>query len=262
MTATMATVIHPTALVSSDARLGEGVQIGAFAIVGEQCVVGDGCVLGARSTLERNATLGPSVRVGSSSVVGGDPQDLKFGGEETFVEIGEGTVIREFVTVNRGTADGGRTTVGSHCLLMSYVHVAHDCHVGNHVIISNGSQLAGHVTLEDRVNISGLCGIHQFVRVGRHSFIGGASRVQKDVPPFVRASGNPLKMYGLNAIGLQRSGFSPETLAELKRVYRLLFRSDLTVSRALEQAAATATPMPEVQAMLDFVRASGRGVGL
>jgi UDP-N-acetylglucosamine acyltransferase len=256
----MTTVIHPTALISPDAQLGEGVQIGPFAILGEQCVVGDGCVLAPRSTLERNVTLGPSVRVGIGSVLGGDPQDLKFGGEETFVEIGEGTVIREYVTINRGTAQSLRTTVGRHCLIMSYSHLAHDCHLGDHVIVSNGAQFAGHVTIEDRVIVSGVVAVHQFTRIGRFAFIGGWTRVSRDIPPYVKAVGNPPKLYGINSVGLRRNGFSPETIRELKRVYRLVFCSELNLSQALERADAEASPIPEVRILLDFVRESERGV--
>jgi UDP-N-acetylglucosamine acyltransferase len=256
------TRIHPNAIVSPDAVLGENVEVGAFAMVGEKCVLGDGCVIAPRATLERNVTLGAGVKVGIGSVLGGDPQDLKFRGEETFVEIGDGTTIREYSTINRGTTESFKTTVGRNCLIMSYVHLGHDCHVGDHVIISNGSQLAGHVTIEDRVGISGLCAFHQFVRVGRHAYVGGMSRVAKDVPPYVRATGNPIKLYGLNSVGLQRSGFPEETVAELKRAYRLLFRSDLNLGQALERARAELNvAMPEVAAMLAFVEASERGVG-
>jgi UDP-N-acetylglucosamine acyltransferase len=259
VTAAVETVIHPTALISPDAQIGDGVRIGAYAIIGEQCVVGDGCVLAPRATLERNVTLAPNVRIGIGSVIGGDPQDLKFGGEETFVEIGEGTVVREYATINRGTAQSLRTTVGRNCLVMSYVHLAHDCHVGDHVIISNGSQFAGHVTVEHHANISGLCVVHQFTTIGQFSFIGGGSRVPQNVPPFVMAVGSPIKLYGLNKVGLQRNGFPPDTVQELKRTYRLLFMSGLTMSKAIERAAAELAPLPEVQTLLDFMRAGGRG---
>jgi UDP-N-acetylglucosamine acyltransferase len=256
------TRIHPSAIVSPDAVIGENVEIGPFAIVGERCVIGDGSVLAARATLERNVTLGARVKVGIGSVLGGDPQDLKFRGEETWVEVGDGTAIREFATINRGTTHSHKTTVGRNCLIMSYVHLGHDCHVGDHVIISNGSQFAGHVTVEDRVGISGLCAFHQFVRVGRHAYVGGCSRVTKDVPPFVKAAGNPVKLYGLNSVGLQRSGLADTTVAELKRAYRLLFRSDLNLSHALERARAEVdVSLPEVGAMIAFVDASERGVG-
>jgi UDP-N-acetylglucosamine acyltransferase len=256
-----ATRIHPSALVSRDAVIGEGVDIGPFAIVGDRCVVGDGCVIAARATLERNVTLAAHVKIGSGSILGGDPQDLKFRGEETFVEVGEGTTVREYATINRGTAHSHRTTVGSKCLIMSYVHLAHDCHVGDHVILSNGVQLAGHVTVEDRASISGLSAVHQFVRVGRYSFVGGCSRVAKDVPPFVKAVGNPVRLYGLNSVGLQRNGFDEHTVRELKRAYRLLFRSELNVSQAIERAREEIEPLGEVDAFLRFVEQSERGVG-
>lgn len=259
------TRVHATAIVHPGAEIGVGVEIGPYAIVGEQCTLGDGSVLAARAVLEKNVKLGNGVKVGIGSVLGGDPQDLKFKGEETWVEIGDDTVIREYTTINRGTTQSYRTTVGRNCLLMSYVHLGHDCHFGDHVIVSNSSQFAGHVTVEDRVIVSGLCAFHQFVRIGRHAFIGGCSRVAKDVPPFLRAVGNPMKLYGLNTVGLQRSGFSEEALRELKRTYRLLFRSNLILSQAIERGREELdATLPEVQQMLDFVEASvrdGRGVG-
>jgi UDP-N-acetylglucosamine acyltransferase len=225
--------IHPTAIVSSDAELASDVEVGAYAIVGDNCRIPSGCVISPRATLERNVLLGENVKVGVGSILGGPPQDLKYAGEETTVEIGEGTVIREYTTINRGTAHSFKTTVGRNCLLMSYVHLAHDCHIGNNVILSNVAQLAGHVVVEDRAIVSGLCAVHQFVRIGRHSFIGGCSRVSKDIPPFLKAVGNPVKLYGLNTIGLQRSGMDEETIRELKRAYRLLFRSEMNVTQAI-----------------------------
>jgi len=256
----MSADIHPTAIVSAKASLGANVRVGPFAIIGDNCEVGDGCVIDARATLERNVRLAPNVVVGTGSVVGGDPQDLKFKGEETWVEIGEGTRLREYLTINRGTAHSFRTTVGKGCFLMSYVHLAHDCHVGDGVIISNGTQLAGHVTIEDRVIVSGLVAVHQFVKIGQHAFVGGCSRVAKDVPPFLKAVGNPVKLYGLNSVGLQRSGFSDETIRELKRAYRLFFRSDLNVSQAMERARSELQQMPEVDHFLRFLEDSQRGV--
>lgn len=252
--------VHPTAVVSSDAKIGRDVTIGPFAIVGEQCAIGDGCVIAARATLEHFVTLAPNVKVGSGSILGGEPQDLKFKGEPTTVEIGENTTIREYVTINRGTAQSFKTTVGSNCLIMSYVHLAHDCHVGDGVILSNGVQLAGHVTIEDKVTISGLVAVHQFARIGRYSFVGGMSRVSKDIPPFIKAVGNPIKLYGLNSVGLQRNGFSEEVMRELKRAYRLFFRSELNVTQAKERAATDLAAYPEVQELLRFVEESGRGV--
>ena len=254
------TKIHPTALVSDDAQLGSNVEIGAFAIVGPNCVVGDGCVIAPRASLEQNVRLGRKVRVGVGAVLGGDPQDLKFQGEETTVEIGDGTVIREYSTINRGTSESFKTTVGKSCFIMSYVHLAHDCHLGDGVILANGVQLAGHVRIEDRAILSGLSAVHQFVRIGRHAFIGGCSRVSKDIPPFLKAVGNPVKLYGLNTVGLQRSGFDEPTLRELKRAYRLFFNSDLNITQALERAETDLDQRPEVQELMRFLEASGRGV--
>jgi UDP-N-acetylglucosamine acyltransferase len=252
--------IHSTAIISPEAELGADVAVGPFAIIGDNCVVGDGCVISPRATLERNVTLGANVKVGIGTILGGLPQDLKFAGEETTVEIGEGTVIREYTTINRGTAQSFKTTVGKNCLLMSYVHLAHDCHIGNNVILSNVVQLAGHVTVEDRAIVSGLSAVHQFVRIGRQSFIGGCSRVSKDIPPFLKAVGNPVKLYGLNTVGLQRGGMDEATIRELKRAYRLLFRSDLNVSQAIERVQNELEALPEVRELVRFVEASERGV--
>jgi UDP-N-acetylglucosamine acyltransferase len=252
--------IHPTAIISPDADIAADVEIGAFAIVGEGCTIGEECVISPRATLERNVTLGRAVRIGIGTIIGGPPQDLKYAGEETTVEIDDGTVIREYATINRGTAHSFKTTVGKNCLLMSYVHIGHDCRIGNSVILSNVVQLAGHVAIEDKAIISGMSAVHQFARIGRHSFIGGMSRVSKDIPPFLKAVGNPVKLYGLNTIGLQRSGMDEETIRELKRAYRLLFRSDLNVTQAIERAQTEIEPLPEVQELIRFVEASERGV--
>jgi len=252
--------IHPSAIVSPKAQLGERVEIGPFAIVGDGCEIGDDCEIAPRATLERDVKLAPGVKIGIGSVLGGAPQDLKYGGEPTTVEIGEQTVIREYSTINRGTSHSFKTAVGSGCLLMSYVHLAHDCHLGNGVIIANGVQLAGHVVIEDKATISGLSAVHQFVRIGRNSFIGGCSRVSKDIPPFLKAVGNPVKLYGLNSVGLQRNGFSDEVVRELKRAYRLFFRSDMNLSQAMQQAETELEQFPEVRELIRFVEASERGV--
>lgn len=253
--------IHPTALVDASAQLGSDVEVGPWAIIGPQCTVGNGTHIAARATLERNVRLGERVQIGSGAILGGDPQDLKYRGEETWVDIGDETAVREYATINRGTAHSITTSVGRNCFLMSYVHLAHDCHIGDNVIISNGTQLAGHVTVEDKATISGLCAVHQFSRIGRHSFIGGCSRVAQDVPPFVRAVGNPIKLFGLNSVGLRRTGFDEEVVRELKRAYRVCFRSDLNLGQGVERARAELTMLPEVQHFLDFIEASQRGVG-
>ena len=252
--------IHPTAVIDAGAELADDVEVGPWAYIGPHCTVGAGSVIHMRATLEERVHLAERVTVGIGSVLGGAPQDLKFKGEETTVEIGEGTTIREYATVNRGTSESQKTSVGKGCFLMSYVHLAHDCHLGDGVIISNGTQLAGHVRIDDRAIISGLCAVHQFGKIGRHAFVGGMSRVAKDIPPFVKAVGNPVKLYGLNTVGLQRSGFSDEVVAELKKAYRLFFRSDVNITQALDRAAAELKPFPEVQAFIAFVEDSGRGV--
>ncbi len=252
--------IHPTAVVHPDAKLAADVEVGAWAYIGPDCTVGEGSVIAMRATLEEHVHLAARVNVGIGSVLGGRPQDLKFKGEVTTVEIGEGTTIREYVTVNRGTSESYKTTVGRGCFLMSYVHLAHDCHLGDGVIISNGTQLAGHVKIDDRAILSGLCAVHQFGKIGRHAFVGGMSRVAKDIPPYVKAVGNPVKLYGLNTVGLQRSGFSEPVVAELKKAYRLFFRSDVNITQAIERAATDLQPFPEVQAFVAFVEASGRGI--
>ena len=256
----MSAAIHPSAVIAPDATIGAGVEIGPFAIVGPNCELADGCVLAPHAILERNVKLAPRVRIGVGSVIGGDPQDLKFKGEDTWVEIGEGTTVREYATINRGTAHSLKTAVGRNCFLMSYVHLAHDCQLGDHVIISNGTQLAGHVTIGDRAILSGLTAVHQFVKIGPYAFVGGASRVAKDVPPYTKAVGNPIKLYGLNTVGLQRNGFPDDVVRELKRAYRLFFRSELNVTQAMEKARAELHVFPEVEEFLRFVDASDRGV--
>jgi UDP-N-acetylglucosamine acyltransferase len=251
--------IHPTAIVDAKAELAGDVEVGPWAFIGPHCHVGAGSVIAMRATLESHVKLGKQVRVGIGSVLGGLPQDLKFKGEETWVEVGDHSTIREYATINRGTSESMKTTVGKHSFLMSYVHLAHDCHIGNHVIISNGTQLAGHVTVEDHAGISGLCAVHQFARIGQHCYIGGHSRVAQDVPPFVKAVGNPIKLFGLNSVGLQRRGFEADTIAELKKAYRLFFRSELNVSQAIEQAKTDLKMLPEVKALIAFLKDTKRG---
>jgi UDP-N-acetylglucosamine acyltransferase len=252
--------IHPTALIDPAAELGNGVTVGPYAIIGPNVIVGNRCRVGPRATLQRNVRLAEDVSVGDGSVLGGDPQDLKYRGEETWVEVGEGTIIRDYSTINRATTATFKTTVGAHCFIMSYVHLAHDCHVGDDVVIANATQCAGHVTIHDRAILSGLNAVHQFVTIGTYAFVGGGSRVNQDIPPYVKAVGNPMELYGLNSIGLQRAGFSGETVAALKRAYRLFFNSDLNLSQAMERARSELPPYPEVERFLAFVESSERGV--
>jgi UDP-N-acetylglucosamine acyltransferase len=252
--------IHPTAIIHPSATIGRDVDIGPFVIIGPSVTVGDGCRIAPRATLERNVLLGDNVQVGDGVILGGPPQDLKYRDELTWVEIGDGTIIREYSTVNRGTAASGRTVVGRQCFIMTYVHIAHDCVVGDGVAIANGTQLAGHVTIQDRAALSGLVAVHQFTTIGAHAFIGGATRVSQDIPPYVKAVGNPVELYGLNSIGLQRSGFPPETIAALKRAYRLFFNSDYNLGQALDRARTELPASPEVERFVEFVSSSHRGV--
>lgn len=255
-----ATVVHPTAVVDPLARLGHDVQVGAYAVLGPGVEVGDGCRLGAHCVLERNVRLAAEVRLGVGVVLGGDPQDHKYQGEETWVEIGPRTVIREYSTVNRGTRAAGTTRVGADCFLMTYVHVAHDCQLGSGVTIANATQLSGHVTIGDRAMVSGLSAIHQFVTIGTLAMIGGASRIPQDIPPYVTAVGNPVALFGLNAVGLARAGFPRETVAALKHAYRILFNSDRTRAQATAELAESAARVPEVAGLLRFLETSRRGI--
>lgn len=253
-------MIHRTALVDPTAQLGTDVSVGPYSLIGPHVTVGDRCTIAGHAVIDRNARVGTGVKIGHGTVIGSDPQDLKYKGEETWVEIGDGTIIREYCTINRGSTATGKTTVGARCFLMTYVHVAHDCVIGNDVIIANGVQMAGHVTVDDRAIISGVVPIHQFVRIGTYAFVGGASRVNQDVPPYTKAAGNPVHLYGLNSVGLQRAGFSPEVKLALKRAYRLVFNSDLTVSQGIARARIELPQVPEVETFLRFIEASQRGV--
>ncbi|HTR20639.1 MAG TPA: acyl-ACP--UDP-N-acetylglucosamine O-acyltransferase [Gemmatimonadales bacterium] len=253
-------MIHRTALIDPAAHVGQDVAIGPYAVVGPHVTIGDRAQIGAHAVLERNVRLGSGVKIGVGTVLGSDPQDLKYKGEETWVEIGDHTVIREYCTINRGTPATGKTTVGERCFIMTYVHIAHDCVIGSDVILANSIQMAGHVTVDDRAIISGLVPIHQFVRVGTFSFVGGGSRVNQDVPPYTKAVGNPVHLYGLNSVGLQRAGFPAEIKLALKKAYRLVFNSHLTVTQGIARARAELPAVAELETFLRFIEGSQRGV--
>ena len=252
--------VHATALVDSGAELAPGVVVGPFSILGPGVTVGAGTTIGPHVLIERDTMVGRDCQIAYGAVLGTDPQDLKFKGEETVLEVGDRTVIREYATLNRGTAASGRTVVGSDCLLMAYTHIAHDCEIGNHVILSNTVNMAGHVVIEDWVIVGGLSPIHQFVRIGAHAFVGGASRIAQDVPPYVRVAGSPPKLYGLNSVGLDRRGLSEEVRRALKSAYRILFLSSLNITQGLARAEAEVEPLPEVRHLLTFIRSSERGI--
>ena len=260
MTVRCETRIHPTAIVHADAQIGEGVQIDPWVIIGPQVTIGAGTRIGPRVLIERDTSVGEDCTIGNGAALGTDAQDMKYRGEPATLEIGDRTVIREFATLNRGTAASGKTVVGSDCLIMAYVHVAHDCELGNHEILSNAVNMGGHVLIEDWAIVGGLTPIHQFVRIGAHAFVGGGSRISQDVPPYCRAAGNPPRLFGLNSVGLERRGLSDEVRKALKKAYRILFKSDASLSKALLRADEEIQGIPEVRHLIEFIRASERGI--
>lgn len=254
------TNIHPSAIVNSKAQIGDNVTIGAFSIIEGDVVIGDGTSVASHVLVADGARIGKNCKIHKGAVVATIPQDLKFAFEPSTFEIGDNTTVREFCTLNRGTKERGTSSVGSNCLLMAYVHVAHDCYIGDNVILANCVQVAGHVDIENFVIIGGMTGIHQFVRIGQHAMIGGGFRVAKDVPPYILAMGEPLQYGGINSIGLRRRGFSADSLMILKRAYRLLYRSNLNVSQAVERIKNEIQLSPEVQNILQFIDKADRGL--
>lgn len=252
--------IHPTAVIHDSVQIGENVKIGPYSIVEKNVVIEDGVEIRSNVMVGENTTLRSNCRLFHSAVVGEIPQDLKFEGENTTTEVGENTVIREFVTIHRGTEDREKTVIGRNCLLMAYVHVAHDCLVGDNVILANAVNLAGHVTIEDYASLGGIVPVHQFVNIGAHCYIGGGYRVSKDVPPYILASSEPLTFSGLNVIGLRRRGFTQESRTLIKRAYRLIFRSELNTSEAIEKIKSDFPQTEEIEHILDFYEKSERGV--
>ena len=252
--------IHETAIVSPKAEIADEVEIGPFTIIEDEVKIGAGCVIGPFVQIASGAVLGKNVKVFKGVVISTQPQDLKFGGEKTGVSIGDNTMIREYVTINRGTSAHGTTEVGSDCLLMAYAHVAHDCIIGNNVIMANSVNLAGHIEVDDYAIIGGVVPIHQFVKIGAHCMIGGGFRVQQDVCPYSMVAGYPLKIVGLNLIGLKRRGFSREVLSQLAKVYKILFFSSLNTTQAVERITGEFEILPETQVILDFIERSDRGL--
>jgi len=259
--ATQECSIHPQALIEPGVELGVGVEVGPFSVIETGARIGDGCRIASHVLIKSAARLGKECRVFKGAVVGTEPQDLKFGNEVTELIVGDRTTIREFATLNRGTAHGhNRTTVGSDCLLMAYSHVAHDCIVGNSVILANCVTMAGHVTIGDFVNISGMTAIHQFVRIGCYAYIGGLSRINQDVPPYALISGIPPLYYGPNSIGLRRHGFSTDRILMIKRAYGYIYKSGLNLTQAIDAIKSELEPTDEVKVILDFIAKSERGL--
>jgi len=255
------TRIHSTALVHPKAQIAEDVEIGPYSVIGENVRLHAGTQVQTHVVIEGWTEVGEHCRIFPFACIGTIPQDLKFTGEQSRVKIGNRNTIREYVTVNRGTGQGGGITeVGDNNLLMAYVHVAHDCMIGNHVILANAATLAGHITVGDFAVIGGLTGLHQFVRIGRHAIIGGCSAVSQDVPPFVSAVGNRVKLYGLNTVGLKRHGFAEHQMASLKTAYKLLFRSKMPMKESVQKVREELSQSPEAQELATFVESSERGV--
>jgi len=253
--------VHPTAIVAPGARLHPSVEVGPYAVIGSQVEIGAGTTVGPHAVIEGRTRLGERNRVFQFASVGAQPQDLKYAGEDSALEIGDENLIREFTTLHRGTTGGGGVTrIGNANLFMAYSHVAHDCQVGNGCVLANAATLGGHVEVGDHVILGGLAAVHQFTRIGRHAFVAGGSMVVMDVPPFCTAQGDRAELVGVNSIGLARHGFSEEQIARVKEAYRILFRSKLPLDEAMERLRTELGDQPEIQMLLSFVSTSQRGM--
>ena len=253
-------MIHPTAIVEPGARLAKGVAVGAYALIGAQVEVGEGSVIGPHVIIEGRTRIGRNNRIAQFASLGGPPQDKKYAGEDTAVEIGDGNTIREYVTINRGTIGDARVTrVGDDNWIMAYVHFAHDCQIGSHTIFANACELAGHVQVEDWAILGATTLVHQFVRIGAHSFTGMGTYLDRDLPPYVRAAGNMAQPYGINSVGLRRRGLPAGSIDALKRAYKTLYRSGLGQEETRQSLEAQAALCPEVRLILEFLNTSKRG---
>ncbi len=251
---------HNLSYIDPEAKLAANVVVEPFSVIHKNVVIGEGTWIGSNVTIFEGTIIGKNCRIFPGAVLGAVPQDLKFEGEQTTVTIGDGTTLRECVTINRGTKDKFTTAIGSNCLLMAYTHIAHDCLVGNNVIIANGVQMAGHVTVEDNARIGGLSAIHQFVNIGRHVMIEGGSMVSKDVPPFVKAGRYPLAYEGVNSVGLRRSGFTSEKINEIQDIFRVLFVHNRNITTAIRKVEMEMSASAERDEILGFIKGSDRGV--
>jgi len=253
--------IHKTAVVHPDAKIADDVVVGPYSVIGAKVTLSSGVKVASHCVIEGYTTIGCGTEIFSSAVVGSIPQDRKYKKEEkTCLEIGAHNIIREFVTMNPGTGEGGKTKIGDDNLFMAYSHIAHDCVIGSHCTLANVGTLACHVTLEDNVVIGGLTAIHQFVRLGKYSIVGGCSKVVQDIPPFSTCDGHPARVYGLNLVGLRRADFSSQALRELKKAFKILFFSELTKSTAVEEVKKQIALLPEIEHLLHFVQTSQRGL--
>lgn len=248
------------AFIHPEAKIGQGVTIDPFSYVAGDVEIGDGTWIGPNVTIMDGARIGKNCRIFPGAVISAIPQDLKFDGEKTTAEIGDNTTIRECVTINRGTKDRFKTVVGSNCLLMAYVHIAHDAHVGNHVILANTANIAGHVTIQDHAILEGVVAVQQFVTIGAHAFVAGGSLVRKDVPPFVKAAREPLTFAGVNAIGLRRRGFESNAIAQIEDIYRKIFVMGTNVTKSINEIDEEFDASNEKSIILDFIKNSDKGI--
>jgi UDP-N-acetylglucosamine acyltransferase len=253
-------MIHSFTSIHPDARLGSDVQVDPFTMIHKNVHIGAGTWIGSNVTIMEGARIGKNCRIFPGAVISADPQDLKFDGEDTTVEIGDNTTIREFVTIHRGTRDRWKTKVGSNCMILAYSHIAHDCIIGDNCILSNNSQVAGHVVLGDWVILGGMCAIHQFVRVGSHVFLGGGSLVGKDIPPYIKAARMPLSYSGVNSVGLKRRGFTIDKINHILDIYRVIYNKGMNTSQALEYLEEEFPASDERDEIVAFIRESGRGI--
>ena len=255
-------MIHPTAIVDPKAEIASDVDIGPFCVIGKRVRIASGTTIGPHVTIDQDTSVGENCKIFQYASVGADPQAIKYKGERTSAKIGSGTTIREFATVHRGTEfGGGQTEVGEQNFLMAYTHIAHDCFTGKRVIFANAASLGGHIQVGDYATLGAFVAVHQFVRIGNHAFIGAVSGITKDIPPYVLASGSPRAvLHGLNSVGLKRQDFDEETIRNLKRAYRILFRLGLTLNEGIERARAEVEQIPEVVNFLEFIKSSQRGV--
>ena len=253
--------IHPTAVVHPDAKIGEDVEIGPYAVIEEHVVIGNRCRIDSHAVIKRYTKMGTGNHIHSHAMVGGEPQDLKFQGEETWLEIGDGNRIREFATLHRGTqGGGGLTRIGSRNLCMAYTHIAHDCLLGSDIVLSNGATLGGHVQVDNFAIIGGLSAVHQFCHIGTHAFVGGMTGVAQDLPPWMLAAGSRALVHGPNLVGLRRAEAGRETIAAFKQAFRLIWRSEMPRSEALDMLASEYASMPQLMEFVRFVRSSERGL--
>jgi UDP-N-acetylglucosamine acyltransferase len=253
-------MIQPLAYVHPQAKVANNVIIDPFVTIEKNVEIGEGTWIGHHATIMEGARIGKNCRIFPGAVISAIPQDLKFDGEETTVEIGDGTTIREFVTVNRGTKASYKTIIGKNCLLMAYVHVAHDCVIGNNVILANAATLAGHIEIDDFAIVGGLAAVHQFVKIGAHSMISGGGMARKDIPPYVKAAREPLSYVGVNSIGLRRRGFTNEQINQIQEIYRIIYRKNYNVSQAINIIEADVPATPERDEILTFINSSARGI--